>query len=354
MIGARIKLAREVCRITQEELAAEIGTTQSGIASIESGLYRPSEGYLKKIATATEFDVSFFEKGDLPELPFGTLLYRAQMSVKKSMKTEAHALAQVAFELALFLAGRLKRIPINIPKLDEDPVKCAQLTRDALGLAPNNPIRDFVTLLEKNGVFVLSLPVEMHGLDGFSAWAGTDPPRPVIALLRGKTPFRERFTGGEELAHLVMHSPLRTSIAEADREARIFAQEFLLPAEAMIAAMEPPITLTSLSALKPRWGVSNAFLAKRAESLSLITTNQYRYLAQQMRSTWGAISEPGDENVKPERPRLLRKMAEMLYGTPINIMRLYRESGIPAQLLGEILAADETSGKKAKLLAFKN
>src|SRR5687767_12383284 len=100
MIGSRVRIVREVCGLTQEELAAAIGTTQSGVASIESGIYVPSEGYIKKICTRTGFDASFFEKGEFPELPFGTLLYRAKASVKKPLKTRAHAFAQVALELA--------------------------------------------------------------------------------------------------------------------------------------------------------------------------------------------------------------------------------------------------------------
>src|SRR5438876_844308 len=105
MIGHRIRLAREVCGITQEELAEMIGTTQTGVASIEAGVYRPSAQYLETIARKTGFQVGFFDKGETPEFPFGTLLYRAQASVKQSAKTKAHAVAQIAFELALMMAG---------------------------------------------------------------------------------------------------------------------------------------------------------------------------------------------------------------------------------------------------------
>jgi Zn-dependent peptidase ImmA (M78 family) len=131
----------------------------------------------------------------------------------------------------------------------------------------------------------------------------------VIALLQGKTAYREVFTAGEELAHLTMHSPLKVTAADADKEAHLFAQEFLLPAEAMYEEMQQPVTISSLALMKERWGVSIAFLAKRAQSLSLVTNNQYRYLIQQMHSLWGGKSEPGDENATPERPRLIRKMA---------------------------------------------
>jgi len=353
MIGARIRLARDVCGITQAELAEALGTTQSGIAAIESGLYRPSAAYLKTIALRTGFDVAFFERGELLELPFGTLLYRAQASVKASMKTKAHAVAQVAFELATLLSSRLRKIPVNVPRLNDDPDTCAQITRTALGLSPHTPIRDLMATFDRNGILVLSLPLEVNGFDGFSAWAGRDPARPVIAMLQGKTAYRERFTGAEELAHLVMHSPLQTSIADADVEARAFTREFLLPAETMQAEMQRPVTISSLVPLKQRWGVSLAFLVRRAESLSLVTKNQYRYLNQQLRTNWGAKSEPGDEQVKPERPRLMRKMAEMLYGNPIDLSRLSKDAAIPVRTLREMLTLEELPSPKARVLEFK-
>jgi Zn-dependent peptidase ImmA (M78 family)/DNA-binding XRE family transcriptional regulator len=338
MIGLRIRLAREVLGITQAELAEVLGTTQPGVASMEAGIYRPSPEYLRTIAHRTGFTVNFFEKGEPPEFPAGSILYRAQAAVKRSPRTIAHGMAHVTFELALSLASRLKRIPINVPKVSEDDSRrAAQITRASLGLSPNTPIKGLIRCLERNGVFVFSLPMQVEGFDGFSAWAGQDPTRPVIAMLRGKSPYREIFTAAEELGHLVMHSPLRVSANQADKEARAFAQEFLLPAEAIENEMQSPITLTSLAALKPRWFASMAFLAKRAESLGLITSNQHRYLIQQIRSNWGARHEPGDERLDAERPSLLRKMATMLYGDPIDLARLTKDCGLPVVMLRDML-----------------
>jgi Zn-dependent peptidase ImmA (M78 family)/DNA-binding XRE family transcriptional regulator len=350
MIGGRIKLVRDICGLTQEELGKLIGTTQSGVASMEAGIYRPSAAYIETIAhKTTGFTTAFFDKPELMDFPFGTLLYRAQVSVKPGERTRAHALALIAFELAVALAEKLKKVPVNIPKLDDEPQKCAQITRASLGLSPNTPIQGLLRCLERNGVWIFSIPIETDGFDGFSAWAGS-PPKPVIAMLQGKSAYREVFTCGEELAHLVMHSPLRVSTGDADREARMFAQEFLLPAEAMSSEMQRPITVSSLAALKSRWGVSIRFLAKRAESLELINRNQYRYLVQQMNSQWGSKAEPGDENVVPERPRMIRKMAEMLYGDPIDTARLSKDSGLSPQMLRGMLGVEHVA---ARILEFK-
>ncbi len=61
MIGSRIKLARETVGLTQTELAERIGTTQSGVASMEANVYRPSAEYLETIARETGFGVGLLQ-----------------------------------------------------------------------------------------------------------------------------------------------------------------------------------------------------------------------------------------------------------------------------------------------------
>lgn len=145
--------------------------------------------------------------------------------------------------------------------------------------------------------------------------------------------YRINFTLGEEIGHLVLHSPLTVSVAEADNQARAFAQELLLPREAMIEEMRSPITLSNLAPLKPRWNVSLQMLIRRASDLQLITPNQYRCLNQQIRSGGWTQIEPGDERIPQPKPRLMRKMAELQYGAPIDLGKLSTETGIPMRLI---------------------
>lgn len=341
MQSTRIRVAREWCGLTQAELAGRTEATQPAIASVEAGRYQASDELIKRIARATGFGTRFFERGELPELAAGTLLYRTQASVKQGSKTQAHARCLVGLDLAEMLAPRLKGIPVRIPKLSEDPITCARIARSSLGLAPNTPIKNLLRLLEKSGVFVFSIPLAIEGLDGFSAWACANASRPVIALLGGKHGYRSVFTTAEELGHLIQHHPLTVSISEADKQAKLFAQEFLLPEEAMELEMPRPVTLSGLADLKVRWGVAIQFLAKRAATLGYTTPNQNRYLLQQIGSQRMRKFEAGDEQIVPEKPMLLRTMAGMLYGNPINLGKLSDESGLSGTQLREILAMDD-------------
>ena len=352
MIGSRIKLAREIAGLTQTELAEKIGTTQSGIASMEANLYRPSPDYLKILAKETGFGLSFFEPTHIDEFPSGALLYRARTALSKAERQHAHGLTSVAFELAVFLGQKLKQVPINLPRLKESPEKAAQITRTALGIAPHVPVVDLMQRAERNGVLILLVPREISTLDGFATWVGSPYPRPVIALLGGKVGYRINFTLGEEIGHLVLHSPLTVSVAEADNQARAFAQELLLPREAMLDEMRSPVTLTNLALLKPRWNVSLQMLIRRASDLKLITQNQYRYLNQQVRTSGWTQVEPGDEHIPQPKPRLMRKMAELQYGNPIDLGKLSTETGIPTQIVAELLGV-ELPKRRARVLDFK-
>ena len=352
MIGNRIKLAREVAGFTQTELAEKIGTTQSGIASMEANLYRPSRDYLKVLAKETGFGLAFFEPSHIDEFPSGALLYRAKTAVSKEERQRAHGLTSVSFELAVSLGSKLKQVPVNLPRLKEPPERAAQIARAALGIAPHVPVVDLMQVAERNGILILQIPGRIPGLDGFAAWAGSPSPRPVVALLGGKTGYRINFTLGEEIGHLVLHSPLTVSVREADAQARAFAQEFLLPLDAMMEEMRRPITLSNLAPLKPRWKVSLQMLIRRASDLKLITPNQYRYLNQQIRMNGWTESEPGDDMISQPRPRLMRKMAELQYGKPVDLRRISVERGVPERLLANFLGIDEPK-RLGRVLEFK-
>jgi Zn-dependent peptidase ImmA (M78 family) len=156
---------------------------------------------------------------------------------------------------------------------------------------------------------------------------------------------------GEEIGHLILHSPLTVSVAEADNQARAFAQELLLPREAMVEEMRSPITLSNLAPLKPRWNVSLQMLIRRAHDMELITPNQYRYLNQQVRTNGWTQLEPGDASIAQPKPRLMRKMAELQFGNPIDLESITTSTGIPTSLVAELLGVDPPK-KRARVLNF--
>jgi Zn-dependent peptidase ImmA (M78 family) len=110
-----------------------------------------------------------------------------------------------------------------------------------------------------------------------------------------------------------MHSPLRDDEMEpdaAEREANAFAGALLLPAEAAIKAMRPPLTLTTLANVKATYGVSIGMCAYRAKHLGLISDERHVSLRKQLTSRGWHRDEPVP--VAQENTLLIRRVLELV------------------------------------------
>lgn len=311
--GERIRQARELCGLRQGELAKLIGVNQSAIAHIEGGRNIPSQELLESIAAKTEFLPSFFEKESIENFPSGSLVFRSRASLSAREETQAYQYAKTIFEQAKIMVNQLKIPDLHLPRLSDNPVTAAKVTRSSFALSPDKPIRKLANILEKNGVFILSLPIIFNKLDAFSVWAEMDIERPVIIISCNKPADRLRFSIAHELGHLVMHTTLKGRVAGAEKEANRFAAEFLLPESAMKQELVPPITLTTAARLKPRWGASMQALIVRAYELGIITNRQYRYLFEQLSARGWRTKEPSNLDLPEEKPQLFAKMIEHFY-----------------------------------------
>ncbi len=340
MNGERLRQARELCGLTQQELADSVEVVQSTIAQIEAGLFAPSPALQKSLSLHTGFDLSFLNNPDPPiEFPVGTLLYRSKAKVSPKDKAKAHRLAQFLFEITVSLRSKFRPIPVSLPKLsNEAPTEAAKMARSHFGLSPDTPIKNITSILERAGVLVLRVPLEIDGLDGFSAWVGKHQEIPMICLIGTSTGYRNRYTISEEAGHLIMHAPLNITVDEAEEDIKQFVGEFVLPEEAMRREMATPVTLATLAGLRPRWGASIQFLAARSRQIEITTPNQYKYLMQQVSTRGWRTSkrEPGDESVPQEKPQLLSRIIESMYGTPPDLKKMRRDMGVPMWLLRAI------------------
>ena len=314
--GDRLKLARELRGLTQTSLAGSLRLSQSTISSIESGRIEPSGDVLSSAALTLGLPLSFFTDQYTETFPLGSLvLYRARKSLTMREESQSRRLAQVIFECVTHLATRLKVMPSRIPQLSDPPDTAAAITRDALGLSPDEPIPHLVRSLEQVGANVLALPLVLPRIDAFSLWAGEDPAKPIIAVTDGKAGDRLRWSTAHELGHLVLHRSIRGSAAEAEAEANAFAAELLLPENVMREELPAPLTLNALAMLKSRWRVSMQALIMRAADLEIITQRQKKYLFMKF-SKAGWRKHESTSKCQSSRPLALRRMIELLFGSP--------------------------------------
>jgi Zn-dependent peptidase ImmA (M78 family) len=280
---------------------------------------------------------AFFMRPSGPLLPPGSLRFRARAAMTARQRRQAWGYAQTVYELMVTMATRTEYPAPRLPRLEGDPVAAAAVTRQALGLAPDQPIGPLIRTLERHGVWVLAIPVPLPRRDACSAWAGGDGATPVIVVAATAAGDRRRFSVAHELGHLVLHHLPEGTLRTLERQADAFAETFLLPEAAMRTVLVPPITLTTLADLKTRWEVSLQALIRRAHTLDLITPSQYRSLSAQLGARGWRTQEP--VAVPVERPRALRQLAELLYGRPVETRKLADDLSLDPAFVRELLEA---------------
>ncbi len=338
--GERLRQARELRGFTQTELAERLGINQSTIAYIENGRLSPSVELVNSISLQTGFPPAFFRQAPTGEFSLGSLLFRSRASTTIKDETTVRRYGQTILELVEFLMSKVKPIKLRLPMLDEydSPEDAAKLTRAALGLSPDTPIRNLTHTLELAGIVVIALPVAISDIDAFSLWASRPAAKPLIVVSDGWPGDRVRFNLAHELGHLVLHQSMAGSLKEVEREANRFAGELLLPDVAAKEELVLPITLSTLAEMKLRWGMSMQSTIMKAHDLRLITDRQKTYLFQQMSSRGWRKQEPAHLAIPIERPRALRQLAEARYGIPINHEQLAADACLPVAFVRDCLA----------------
>jgi Zn-dependent peptidase ImmA (M78 family)/transcriptional regulator with XRE-family HTH domain len=320
IFGDRVLQAREMQNLSQQKLAEILGCSQTAIAKVEADVRQPSADLAKSLADTLGFPVSWFQQPVPAHFPLGSLQFRAKAAKSQRDLHKPYYVARTVFEVVESLRSRVKTLPIRVEQnVWTSPSEAATAMRSECGLSPDSPILDVVNAIEKLGIVVLGLPIhlELDGVDGFSAWTSTGVP--VICLSMLTSGDRLRYTAAHELGELTLGAlpvgPARHKAADD------FAGEFLLPERAMRRELIPPISLTTLANLKLKWRVSMAFLLKRSAKLAIISSRHERTLWIELsRRGWRKV-EPSNLAVEPERPRVVRKMIEVLYGDPINFER---------------------------------
>jgi Zn-dependent peptidase ImmA (M78 family)/transcriptional regulator with XRE-family HTH domain len=350
MNGTRLRYAREIKGWTQEVFAEKLGIRQSMVAYLEGGARMPSSELQQRIVDTTGFPLAFFMEEFEHEFPLGSLLYRKHSELPAQERIWSHRIAELSFNLMQHMAGQLKPLVLRIPKdIDEDAVTAAQLVRSAIGCDSDSPLKNLMNKLERAGVSILMLPDEIERLDSFSTWV--DGVKPVIVLSPEKPGDRQRMSLAHELGHLVLHRSIRGNLEGVEKEAFQFAAELLMPEDAMRREMTPPVTLSALAELKLRWGVAMQALLYRARELEIITPHIYKHLIIQQTKNWGRKVEPQATYIKPHKPRVIRQMAELLYGDDtrdtINYRKLSDETHLPLFWAKRII--DAHAGKNEPL-----
>jgi Zn-dependent peptidase ImmA (M78 family) len=184
---------------------------------------------------------------------------------------------------------------------DGDVDEFALDVRHAADINEDTGVPNVTRAAERLGCVVLPMENELGKHLGMSTRADETP---IIRVSRSNTKVpgdRQRFTVAHELGHILLHStcPPPESSAQAkviEKQAHRFAAAFLLPGDPFLDDLDGVsggrVTLSTLVALKERWGVSIKAMVVRLQQLGRIDADQARSLYKQISARGWNTGEP--------------------------------------------------------------
>lgn len=305
--GDLLRLARSLRGFTQKKAAQDLSIAQAVLSRFENGLLEPESDFIKKVSELYRVPLEFFEINDTvygPPVSVHTML-RGKSTVS------AREVDMITAELNLRLM-HLKRFLENVdysptndlPVLDVEQYgsidKIANIVRSHWRVT-NGPIKNLTRLMERAGIIIGLSDFNGAAVSGVTFSAPGSPP--IILVNQNHPADRLRFTLAHELGHLIMH---RFPTAEMENEANQFASKFLLPPQELKQVFRGrKITLELLASLKKEWRVSMQSILMCASSVNAVSSNQAKYLWQQISQRGWRLREPASLDFDFDPPTVL-------------------------------------------------
>lgn len=324
--GDRLREAREVRGLTIRGLAEIAEVSPQAVSQYEHARTSPTPEVVSRMAIRLNVPVTFFL---LPsrEPDHGAIFYRSMSSATLGARSRAEHRIEWLDDIVQYVSQFVSlpepnlpdfKFPKNVQQISDQEIEdAAARTRDFWGIK-DGPISNMVRLLENHGVIVARDHFNAQSLDSLSKRVGVNQ-RPLVLIGVDKgTPARWRFDAAHELGHLVLHShldpnaPVTSEVHTLkENQAHRFSAAFLLPigpfADDLYAA-----NLDAFKSLKTTWKVSISMMIVRAFQADLIREDTYKRLQIALsRKKWRS-SEPFDDTMEIEEPRLLRRAFELI------------------------------------------
>jgi transcriptional regulator with XRE-family HTH domain len=332
MLGERLRAARMMAGLSQQELADNAQVSKMAISKYERDKMVPSSGVLLRISEALGREVEYFLRPIRVKVAGAVHRERAGRAERDRQATYARVgdclERYLEIETILGMQGDFELPQCARPA--ESFNEAESLAEDLRGewQLGEDAIKDLTKLLEDQGIKVCAFPSD----SGFHALLlRLEDETPVVAVRDGLRGDRLRFSLAHELGHLVMgHAAPLTG--EQDQLAHRFAAAFLVPAVTArreLAAWGPLRPLAYLIALKEQYGLSVQAWVWRAKELGIITEAEADRL---LRGLGRDRKKELGPTYPPERPRRM----EILVGIALTNDVISRNKA--AELLGNRMA----------------
>jgi transcriptional regulator with XRE-family HTH domain len=309
MLGERLRAARLMAGLSQEELAERTGVSKMAISKYEREIIKPSSGVLLRLGGALDRKVEYFLRPI--QVKVQAPVHRERMGRSKRDREAVQARVEewveryLDIEVILGIASTFEMPDIErrVRSLD-DAESIALKLRRAWGLGIG-PIVDLTEILEEQGIKVGFV----EGDVGFDALLfPLEDGSPVVAVRHDVPGDRLRFSLAHELGHLILEveEPVDT-----EQACHRFAGAFLVPAPSArreLAIWGSKRPLGYLMMLKEKYGFSVQAWIHRARDLDIVSHTEYTRLWKRL---GGRRRQELGERYPPEQPQRMERLVKV-------------------------------------------
>lgn len=333
-----LRLAMDLRQLNNSAFAELLGCSVSKVKLLLDENKDISSQDIEKICQVLNLPQSFFIDDELEAVVEDEIFYRSGARIKASYKRQNQSNTKSAKKINQYFMKRLDLPKFNLSLLelgsnlyevnkntsiDDDMINSHEILnlvydlRSKWGLGIQ-PINNIVALCELQGIRVFQLPTEIHEVDALSFF-DEENGCPIIFLNTFKSAERVRFDCAHELGHIMMHIYYKKitknrNYKSLEKEANLFASEFLMPEEAFRASCPRYLSLENMMSIKKIWRTSLKAVAYKAHKLGLISEWSYRTISSQINTLGYHINEP--EETHRDESVMLPKIMQLLTSQP--------------------------------------
>lgn len=319
--GDKLRLARFLKGLTQQQLGDCVTTTRQYIHQLESESRQPAEEVLNALCEALEVKSSFFQRPLINDVKFEQCHFRKRATTPLGLVNRVLAYSTIFENLVSLLNEHLELPKINFPAIShndehysDSEIECAaENCRKLWKLGIDTPISNVTRVLENSGVMITQYRGISDKVDALSV----NRKYPIIVRNDAKESVcRMRFDLSHECGHFVLHEGTETGDWITESEADKFASAFLFPRIAFHKEFPDfrggRLDWDIIYKLKIRWGMSARAIIYRANYFNRISAQQYRSANVWLNKTGQSKVERHDDKIPVENPELLYNSLNLL------------------------------------------
>jgi len=335
LVANRIKNARVLKCLSQQNVADEIGISKQMVSKYESGEAIPTSSKFIKLSKLFGLKIDYFfssfqiELGEINFRKKSTFSMKKQSSLKEQIKINLENYLWI--EDSLSIDYTFKNIIQNSKINSIEDVENAVLKLRNEWNIGIDPIHNIIQLLEDKEIKVIELFDVDGKFDGMATYVNDK--FPVIVVNGNFLVERKRFTLLHELGHLLLNLP-ECDVKQEENFCNKFAAEFLFPKQIVVkefGGKRDHITLTELISTQKKYGISIPAIIYRLVDSEILSKQRHTNFYKKIRFN----------------PSLEREVNMTRFETPEKSNRF-------EQLVYRALAQEKISFSKASSLLNKN